>query len=451
MLFLALIAVVAAWILPEWFLLIVGYLGVRILEGLLAMDPIISIGEADLLISDLVFAAVFLKLFIRGLIEPHLYRFGQGTFLPGMIAFVVAMALSTLIVGAWYGEEVLERETVSLLRFLGLQVGGLVMLAMSLRTHRDVQAASRAVGWVGILMAVSIYVGLLLDPIGIIVGEVNVADDYTRYQGLLGDSAKLFLLPFVFQEVLLGRFSRAAFFMIALLATGGRVGAMGLVAGFVAILAIEGSRILRQRRVVTFVAATVCLAVGLWMDVGGMATRFSDPARVSEGTGQRIATWAVALDMAKDHYIVGLGFGGYPLFVDAYEVPFQLPNSPFVTDPFSQLLKPIVDGGIPGLVAFCWMMWNILSIMKNSVEVSRGELQVFLRAGYVFALALVLISPLETWLLPSSKVSHLLFMFLGIGIRAAALSAEEARGRTGRWPALQPGLLDRKTLGFPQA
>lgn len=449
MLFLALIAVVAVWILPEWFLLIVGYLGVRLLEGLLATDPIVSIGEADLLISDLVIAAVFLKLFIRGLIEPRLYRFGQGAFLPGMIAFVVAMVLSTLIAGAQYGEEVLERETVSLLRFLCLQVGGLVLLAMSLRTHRDVQAASRAVSWVGILTAVSIYVGLLLDSIGIRVGEVNVYDDFSRYQGLLGDSVKLFLLPFVFQEVLLGRFGRAAFFMIALLATGGRVGLAGFVAGLVAILAIEGSRILRQRKTVVFVAVTICLGVGLWMDVGGMATRLSDPAEVGEGTGRRIATWAVALDMAKDHYIAGTGFGGYALLMDAYEAPFQLVYFPFTFDTFSQLLKPVVDGGIPGLVAFCWMMWNILSIMKNSVEVSRGELQVFLRAGYVFALALVLISPLETWLLPASKVSHLLFMFLGIGLRVAALSAKEARGRTRRWPVLQPSLPDRKTLGFP--
>jgi len=416
MFFLAAITVAISLILPEWFLLILVYLAIRIIEGQFGIPSLLSLGEADILISDLIIIILFFKALLRASVEKQFLRHVRIDVLPGLMAFIAVMIFSVGLANFRFGREVFLLELVPLLRFLGLQIGGFILLVFFLRSLKEVQMAQRAVYWLGWFAAVSIYLGLLLRPFGITVGEINVSETVARYQGILGDSVKLFLLPFIFFEVLSTRFAAAVFFLGALLATGGRIGFIGLLVGLVVIIVLEREKVLGARYFSAFTAVVVGISIGLWFDIGGMLTRFIDPSEMSLGLGQRAATWSVASAMASENVLTGLGFGGYRLFVDDYLFAGQLSFPPFLTETFSQILKAAVDGGVLGLATFLWMMWNLLTVMRTSMLATQGDLHVFLKAGYVFVLTLMILSPVVAWLLPASKVSYLLFAFVGVGV-----------------------------------
>jgi hypothetical protein len=124
-----------------------------------------------------------------------------------------------------------------------------------------------------------------------------------------------------------------------------------------------------------------------------------------------------------DNPLTGLGFGGYRLFVGDYLTSIQTTGAlhPFESETFSQVLKSLVDAGTWGAIAFLWMMWGILKALKTGAEVSHGDLRSLLAGAYVFALTMLLISPFEVWLLPAAQTSHLMFMLLGLALRAAGM------------------------------
>ncbi len=431
MLFLALLTVLISSILPAWFLLILLYLGVRIIEGQLNLPSLITLGDADILISDLIIITVLFRVLLRTSSEKHVLGHVRADFLPGLIAFVAVMIFSVGLAKLRFGQEVFLPELVSLLRFLGLQIGGFILLVVSLRRFKDVQRAQKAVRWLGYFAAISIYLGLLLRAFGMTVGEINVSETFVRYQGVLGDSVKLFLLPFIFLEVLSARLAGAVFLLVALMATGGRIGFVGLLVGLAVIMVLEGEKVLKARYFSTFTAVAIAISIGLWLDVGGIFTRFLHPLEMGVGLGQRVATWNIAFAMASENVLTGLGFGGYRLFVDSYS-PGDSSFPPLLTGTFSQVLKAAVDGGVFGLATFLWMMSNFLTVMKTSMSTTQGELNVFLKAGYVFVVTMIILSPIVAWMLPASKISYLLFSFIAIGAGLLRM-----RGRD----ELQPNLL----------
>jgi O-antigen ligase len=417
MLALAIFIVISVFILPEWFSIIFLYLAVRIVSGQLEIPSLLTFGEIDILVADLVIIAVASKVFLRGALVRNGVNRLKAVFMPGMVAFLTVMMLSIFVSYMRFGYETFIMELVPFLRFLGLQICSFLLFVVALRNLHQIQSAYKAVHWLGYLVTMSIYLGLLLYPHGITVGEINPSESFTRYQGLLGDSVKLFLLPFIFFEVLSGRLLGAAFLSTGLLATGGRLGFIGLLVGLVVLIVIERGKMLKAKDFIAFCSLIIALSIGLWWDIGGMATRFKDPLEISVGMGQRVETWRIAFTMARENFLAGLGFGGYRLFVQDYQFASHGDFVFFVTETFSQMLKAVVDGGVLGLAAFLWMMWNFLTVMGRSMSITEGELYLFLKSGYILIITLIILSPFVTWLLPASTVSYLMLMFVGIGIR----------------------------------
>lgn len=421
---LAFATIFATLLLPAWLLLVFGYPVLRVLEGQVGIPPLLSLGEVDILIADLIIVTLTWKVLLRAPQEPRFLSRIRSALLPGLLAFILVMAASTGVSYVRSGGNIFLAQLVSFSRYVGVQIGGFLLLTVCLRTFNDVRKVKQAVCWLGYFAAASVYVSWLLNSVGVTFGEINPVEgggSVMRYQGALGDSIKLFLLPFIFLEILSGRSVRTVFLLMALFAAGGRVGLIGLWVGLVAIAVLRGNKLLQTRQFLSLVALILAVTVGIGLDIGGIATRFTDPVVWGHGLGQRVATWSVGFRMAAENLATGLGFGGYGLFASSYVLADYAGAQPFLTEVYSQVLKATVDGGALGLASFLWMMSSFLAVMKRGMAVTEGELHFLMESGYVSLITLIILSPFVAWMLPASNVSYLLFIFVAVGVRVVGM------------------------------
>jgi O-antigen ligase len=424
--FLTVTTIIGAIVLPEWFALIFLYLSITVITSRMDILPVLSIDQIDILLADMVIIIVICKILLRATVEKNSKERIRSAFFPGLLAFLVIMTSSIFLSYVRFDREVFLTELVPFLRFLGLQIGGFYLLVSSVSSFKQLNKACKSMRWLGYLVASSIYLSLLLYPYEIAMGEVNLTHETIRYQGLLGDSVKLFLLPFIFVSILSRKWTATAFLSVALLITGGRLGFLGLLVGFMIIAVVERKRLMTTKFFLTLFSAVMIGGLGLWLNVGGMATRFTNPEEISTGLEPRLATWSIALEMAADNIFTGVGFGGYRLFEDEYSLSSSWNFRPFMGDTHSQALKSLVDAGLLGLTAFIWMMWDVRRIMNKSSKVCEGELQIILKSGNIFVLTLAILSPFTSWILPLSWISYFLFMITGIAISTLNVSSRVA-------------------------
>ncbi len=404
---------------PDWFLLVFGYMALRIVQSQFHTAPLLSIGEADFYLADLFFLGVLMKIILKAPFDRNITHRIRSSLLPGFVVFLFVMGGTVFVAWLRFGDRILMWELIPYLRFLGLQAGMLILLVAILRKPQDFERVKKMIIWVGYIAAFSIIIAAVLGVFGIRIGEVNQSAKYVRYQGFLGDSVKLFLLPFIFYAILSQKYRQALVFLIALLFTGGRYGVIGVFLGMVVIAVIEQDKVLKNRYFMGFLLLLILIILGLWFNIGGISTRFLNPKELNYGILKRVNTWIVAWRMLLDSPLLGFGFSSYRIFVGQYFYGFYPPYTPFVTETFSQVLKAAVDGGIPGIIAFFWMMGNFMGILHRAISQTEDDLQIFLKSGYVFAFTLLLMSPVVAWFLPDSTVSLLLMMFVGLAIRVS--------------------------------
>ena len=411
--------------LPSWFSITFNILAIRIVENQFNILPLFSIREVDIWISDLILLVVAFKVFCRAFLVKRFTNLIRSSFFPGLVAFIFVMIFSTLFSYSRYGYEVFRMELIPFLRFIGFQIGGFILFVASLNNRKQIQWAQNTISWIGYFAAATIYLGLILYPLGLKIGEINISEEFIRYQGIIGDSVKLFLLPFIFYEFFCKRYVNVALFLVALMLTGGRIGFIGLLVGLTVVAIIERKRFLSFRSFHNFASVFIILFICLWFDIGGMISRFMNPFSMDVGLQIRLTTWMTVLKMLPENMLTGFGFGGYRIFYHDY--PIQAPWSlfSFSSDVYSQMLKSLLEGGILGLGAFLWLMLDVIKIFKKSMDRTNGDLYNFLKSGYIFSITLLIISPITSWILPASNVNYLFFMFIGISIGATRVNREE--------------------------
>ena len=411
---------------PPWLTSTFGYLAVRSVSSLFNVQPILTIGYADLYVADVFFLGVVCRLLVDlSLGRADILR-SDFKRLPGLWAFLIVMFIATLLSYLWFDPDYFSQQIVSLIRLLVVPFGVLFLVLFYKLDFVATKHALVATRWVGYLAAGSIYAGMLFG-----IGEINLVETGVsayRYQGVLGDSVKLFLLPFIFWEILRGKYIGAGFLTAALLLTGGRFGLIGLMAGLIYILFF-------RRKIKTFtkhrtsylgVAALVLLgllSLGFIQNWGGMRTRFLKPTILEYGVGRRVETWKLGLLMGKDFWLTGAGYNAYRLLFPEYcgQGPVDVMFPVFSTETFSQVIKSLVDGGVFGVVTFAWMMFNFLNIVHTRVEQGDRELKAFLSAGYVTVITFMLLSPFVVWLNPGSKVGYAFMLFMALAIKLRGL------------------------------
>jgi hypothetical protein len=417
--FLALFAVV---LVPNWLLLVWGVP----LVGL-HHTPIVSIGGAHIRLYDLLILVVVLKIFCflaisRRLVFTHLYK--------PIGAFLAILLGATLISNYRFGSDVFISELIAFLRFLGLFVVFFLTLH-SILTTRQLELSDKCLSLFGFGVTVSIYLGLIIYPFGIELGEVRSEGQISRAFGILGDQAG-FLLPFfLYRELINGRIVFASFVGIAILLTGTRGVLATLGVGLLTIFLLSRHRkYLWAHRHMTLLLICITIIGGiLSFDPGGMWMRLQDPERLHQGIVTRENTVMLAARVFLDNILTGVGFTGFRFAALDYSsraiLSEQLDYSPaLMATAANQYLQVATDAGILGLIVFIWMMRRCLQILKAAQAAASDEVRRSFEAAYIWLWSLLIGTQSAAWLLPDMTLSYIFWIILGMAVAAVTIKQE---------------------------
>jgi O-antigen ligase len=143
--------------------------------------------------------------------------------------------------------------------------------------------------------------------------------------------------------------------------TGGRSGALA----FIILSPIAVYNILGQRHIVKILIVSM-IAVALLFSFPMVRSRFAKAiedvelyrqGNINTSIGLRFHMWDIALSEIKKNPILGVGTAG---FKRSWEVHKKDPSLPFMFHPHNSFLYMLVSYGIPGLAAFCWLLFIML-------------------------------------------------------------------------------------------
>ncbi len=406
------------WLVPRPIVLLLIVPIFAVLSQRELLDPILSDGAIDVRPSDFLLTVAACRVATDLLIR----RSRPLTFLP-IGVFVGAMTISTF--GAIYtlGDSAFRPELHALLRMVA-EASVVLIIANAVRSRSEVRRFLVCWRILGLLFAASVLVDVVLQPLGLALGEVQAGELTTRYLGPVGDSVSFILPLFLFTSFLAGRPAEAVFVGLAMLATGTRGALLTVAIGSAVIVARQ--RGLDMRRLLGGVAIGLLLVGVFATDFGGLRTRIVDARILGEGMYQRLTSYSLAFDVFLSHPLLGVGFTGFTLALPRHEAPT------FVTGTYNQWLQVLTDGGLLGFIAFTWLIVSALTTLQraSSAEYSR-RVAMPLSAGHAWLAGLALGNQTAAWLLPGSFIAYLLWCLLGLGV--ARLATQRSR----RWMAIR--------------
>ncbi len=417
-------------LLPTWVSLI--WVIPTLMLFSLALGPVLSVGDADILASDIVFLVVVAKIARSVMVgQRPLYRplYSDDVY-KAVAVFLCALLAATIAAGARFGGKIFLAEVIALLRF-GTQVAVLPLMTLAVRGEKQVSRAQRFLDYGGYAIAATLYLNIWLLQMGLHFGEVQVHEDMVRYFGPLGDQVGFVLLYFVFKALMRQKLLEAVSLGIAVVLTGTRGTLIALAVGLGVLLWRGYSVRYTARRVFALLAICTALGIAAWFDLGGMRSRFLERELLESGAVQRWLTASIALRVFADNLMTGVGFTGFryvALDYGAVEVAIEklggfAPN--FIATAGNQYLQVATDGGLIALGAFIWMILVFSHTLRWAMKHASANQRATFAAGYLWLWSLVLGNQTAAWILPGSLISYLLWLLLGLAV-SVKLHARQA-------------------------
>jgi O-antigen ligase len=209
--------------------------------------------------------------------------------------------------------------------------------------------------------------------------------------------------------------------VLALLGTGSRGGLVGLAVSLAVAVAFGGAL---RMPIVALVAIVVGLGVGYYTFVASPFVRDRVVHFSSGGGTGRTDVWKVATAVARDHPILGVGAGNFPVIEPEYAVrAINLSQIQLIVDTpkvvHNTYLEVQTELGAPGLIAFLLVVGGAIAstfgAIRGALAAGDRELE-FLARGSLVALA----GYLAAATFGSSEYGTPLWLFLGL---ATAMSA----------------------------
>lgn len=249
---------------------------------------------------------------------------------------------------------------------------------------------------------------------------------------------------------------------IALTLTGSRGAWLGAIVGL-GLLAVSSSFVSLLRYVAV---AAVILVVGNALlpqqlvrsdELKGVAVMTATGNLTATTVQTRLAYWHDALDIIDQHPVTGVGVGqyyanGYHQFSGAtgtLDLASSSPYTPHVIplqsgDPHNAVLYMWAELGIPGLLAFLWLLAAIVRMAIRATRATRGDANYWIGAGSLAALVGYLIFALTEpiWLRGEGII---FFLLVGITVNLSAHTFPSTRSLSlpARRP-LEPALMVRE-------
>jgi O-antigen ligase len=129
------------------------------------------------------------------------------------------------------------------------------------------------------------------------------------------------------------------------------------------------------RRALLLAGLLAVLALGIaWVGGDRLAGRFDDSAAVTNGepriNASRSDIWRASLRLAKDHPVVGVGFGGYWIAIAHYN---DASGKVAAQEAHNDYLELFASGGLIGLAVAAWAAVVLFRQVRRCLRDSRGR------------------------------------------------------------------------------
>lgn len=395
-------------------------------NALLGEDAVlVSAGSAHLALVDFVLLILLVKL-IATVIATKELPVHKPLYL-ALAAYVGVHLIASIAAGAKFGGGHLTQCLTSLARF----VSAVVVVPIMATAVTSVPQAKRCIAillaTLAALAAIQ-FINFFGASHGIVIGEVQGAErGEVRYFGPLGDSVGVVLLLGYVASLCFASIAGIVAFLGGIVVTAG-LGA--IIASAVATLIflpcaakIAAARVFARRTVWLLPLlgfAVIVLAFGPALPLAKTLLDRFGRGDVSSSAGQRGASAKLAVVMALDNPLLGVGYMGYSASLERYggDRFFNLSHPDGATaNANNQFLQSLADGGLAGVIAFGAL---VICAARLLLTVARRSGDPFLRtfhlAAFIWLLAQVFGNLAAVWLVPSAYVGRLLWILLGIAV-----------------------------------
>jgi O-antigen ligase len=208
------------------------------------------------------------------------------------------------------------------------------------------------------------YAGIVPLKKGLSTGLLGGSSAYIVYSLLL--TVGILIASFYFLQ---GRSKKERFlFMAAMLQYFVTIGFTGGRSGYVALIILSPLIVynfIGQRSILKIITVSI-LVTSILFAFPVVRSRFSRVEKdiqlyrqgdVNTSVGLRFHMWGIAFSEIKKHPFLGTGTQG---FKRSWEVYKKDPSLPFFDHPHNSFIYMMVSFGIPGLAAFCWLLFLMM-------------------------------------------------------------------------------------------
>lgn len=414
---LALGIVILSCFLPKLFLLAFCVPWLMLLSWGNYVPPLLSIGNADIWIFDLVLVILLLRYLISIFFHKIRIQTHYVHFIVTM--FLIALLLATLISYFQFRYEVFINEIIALLRFIS-QISVLFLISWIIKIPKQAYKVEQYLEWLGLSLALGVYLNLL----GIKIGEIQQTKEIVRYFGLVGDQLGFILPFFIFNALLEKNLFKLLYYSISLLLTATRGPLLTVIIGIVVLTwELNKKRRASIRPLILGIGTAILLGIiGLWfvLDIGGILKRFTK-SELEFGLTQRLLTNKIALEIFLDNPLTGVGYTGFryaALEYGAFELFEERIgfSKNYIATAGSQWLQVATDGGLLALLCFAWMIIKLLRNLRVVADYMGKQRHNMYLAGYVWLVSLAIGNWTAAWVLPGSLISYLLWLISGSAV-----------------------------------
>jgi len=144
--------------------------------------------------------------------------------------------------------------------------------------------------------------------------------------------------------------------------------------------------------------------------------RFTDVEQVSSGLTQRTLSMGLGLQVFLNNMLTGVGYSGFRFAAMGYdpEALFQAFALNFITNTSNQLIQVATDAGIPGLIAFLFLMKICYTTLNTAALQTSDVMADTFIAGRIWLVALLIGNQTAVWLIQGSIITYLFWILLAM-------------------------------------
>lgn len=398
----------------------------------------VAVGPVEFNLVDFILMALFAKIGLSTIIKREVAADRQLFLAIGV--FMTVQLLASIASVIHFGNTHMSRSITSLARFTA-ELLIIIVLAQSVRTLPEARRCAQILIGTLVILGVIQFVNFLGASHGIIIGEVQgIERGEQRYFGPVGDSVGFILLLGYLYYLCAWKPAGVLLFAGGIILTAG-IGAMfgtAVATGLFLIFGVRADAVrIFTRKYLWLVPLFLFCAVLASATVGQtmaktLVDRFTH-GKVSESAGQRMVSTKLGARIIMDNPILGAGFMGYLNALPKYGArQYFDPQKPDggSANANNQLLQTLCDGGIVGFFATGIFIAAMAAAFRRAEAATDDPIfTLTFRAAFIWLLANVLGNQAAVWLIPSSYVSRILWVLLGLSVAVQRLAVPKLEAR----------------------